>query len=244
MVGVGLHREGYFHQRLDLSGWQQEWWTPTEFERLPMALVTGADDTPLTVAVGMRGRTVRIQIWRVDVGRVPLYLLDTDRPDNHPIDRWITNRLYIGDRHTRLTQYGVLGVGGMRALAALGIRPALVHLNEGHAALASFERLRTLIVAGQAPEAALEAVRRETVFTTHTPVAAGNEGYSFAEVALGDAKGLTSTARSSLLLSSIPRTRRRSRSRCSRCGRAAHPSVSVTGRSRVMASLPLARPVR
>jgi starch phosphorylase len=130
----------------------------------------------------MRGRTVHIQIWRVDVGRVPLYLLDTDRPDNHPIDRWITARLYIGDRHTRLAQYGVLGVGGTRALAALGIRPSLVHLNEGHAALGSFERLRSRIVSGEAPAVALEAVRRETVFTTHTPVAAGNEWYSFVEV--------------------------------------------------------------
>jgi starch phosphorylase len=183
MVGVGLlYREGYFHQRLDMSGWQHEWWTATDFDRLPLVRVTGPDERPLTVTVEMRGRTVRVQIWRLDVGRVPLYLLDTDRPDNHPIDRWITARLYIGDRHTRLAQYGVLGVGGIRALDALGIRPSVVHLNEGHAALASIERLRARIQAGERPDAALEAVRRETVFTTHTPVAAGNEGYAFAEV--------------------------------------------------------------
>jgi starch phosphorylase len=183
MVGIGLlYREGYFHQRLDLSGWQHEWWTATDFERLPAVLVTGPDEQPLSVAIRMRGRTVHIQIWRVDVGRVPLYLLDTDREDNHPIDRWITARLYIGDRHTRLTQYGVLGAGGTRALAALGIRPSVVHLNEGHAALSGIERLRGRIIAGEAPEVALEAVRRETVFTTHTPVAAGNECYTFDEV--------------------------------------------------------------
>jgi starch phosphorylase len=183
LVGVGLlYREGYFHQRLDLSGWQHEWWTTTEFERLPAVVVRGADDEPLTVEVVMRGRTVRIQIWRIDVGRVPLYLLDTDREDNDPIDRWITARLYIGDRHTRLTQYGVLGVGAVRALAALGIDPSVIHLNEGHPALASFERLRRLIGAGRTHEEALAAVCDTTVFTTHTPVAAGNEWYTFGEV--------------------------------------------------------------
>ena len=88
-----------------------------------MVLVTGPDEQPLTVELVMRGRTVHIQVWRIDVGRVPLYLLDTDRDDNHPIDRWITARLYIGDRHTRLAQYAVLGIGGVRALEALGIRP-------------------------------------------------------------------------------------------------------------------------
>ena len=192
MVGVGLlYREGYFHQRLDVTGWQHEWWTPTDFGALPLVLVTGADGEPLTVAVRMRERTVRIQIWRVDVGRVPLYLLDTDRPDNDPIDRWITARLYIGDRHTRLVQYGVLGVGGTRALSALGIRPSVLHLNEGHAALSSFERLRERIVAGEPPAAALGAVRAATVFTTHTPVAAGNEGYPVEEVepVLGQLRG-------------------------------------------------------
>ncbi len=183
MIGVGLlYREGYFHQRLDLSGWQHEWWTTTEFERLPAVLVTGPDDRPLTVEVTMRARAVRIQIWRLDVGRVSLYLLDTDRADNHPIDRWITARLYIGDRHTRLAQYGVLGVGGVRALAALGIPASIIHLNEGHAALASFERLRALIVAGRSSEEALALVQGATVFTTHTPVAAGNEWYAFDEV--------------------------------------------------------------
>ncbi len=183
MVGVGLlYRQGYFHQRLDPGGWQNEYWTTTNFERLPVVLVTGDGGKPLTVEMVIRDRRVMVQVWRIDVGRVPLYLLDTDREDNHPIDRWITSRLYIGDRHTRLAQYAVLGIGAMRVLDALGIRPALIHLNEGHAALSSFERLRRLVQDGHSEADALELVRRETIFTTHTPVAAGNEGYREEEV--------------------------------------------------------------
>ncbi len=183
MVGVGLlYRQGYFHQRLDTGGWQIEYWGTTSFEQLPLVLVTGADSRPLTVDIAIRGREVHVQVWRVDIGRVPLYLLDTDREDNHPVDRWITARLYIGDRQTRLAQYAVLGIGAIRALTAMGIQPGLVHLNEGHAALSSFERLRSLISAGTSFDEALQLVRRETVFTTHTPVAAGNEGYREEEV--------------------------------------------------------------
>jgi starch phosphorylase len=189
LVGVGLlYRQGYFHQRMDTDGWQHEYWTQTAFERLPVVCVTGSDHRPLTVHIVIRGRTVHIRVWRLDVGRVPLYLLDTDSEDNHPIDRWITARLYIGDRHTRLAQYAVLGIGGMRVLEALGIRPGLVHLNEGHGALSSRERLRRLLASGHSFEEALELLRQETVFTTHTPVPAGNEGYSQEEVepVLGD----------------------------------------------------------
>ena len=189
MVGVGLlYRQGYFHQRMDADGWQHEYWTNTRFERLPAVRVTGADGQTLTVKMVIRGRTVHIQMWRVDVGRVPVYFLDTDRDDNHPIDRWITARLYIGDRHTRLAQYAVLGIGGVRALEALGVHPGLVHLNEGHAALSSRERLRRVLAKGHSFEEALALVRQGTVFTTHTPVAAGNEGYTQEEVepVLGD----------------------------------------------------------
>jgi starch phosphorylase len=189
MVGVGLlYRQGYFHQRMDTDGWQHEYWTNTRFERLPMVRVTGPDEQALTVTLVIRGRTVQIQVWRVDAGRVPVYLLDTDRDDNHPIDRWITARLYVGDRHTRLAQYAVLGIGGMRALEALGIHPGLVHLNEGHAALSGRERLRRLLATGRSFEESLALLRQGTVFTTHTPVPAGNEGYTQDEVepVLGD----------------------------------------------------------
>jgi len=178
MVGVGLlYRQGYFHQRLDAGGWQNEYWTETEFERLPLVLVTDGTGGPLTVRLLLRGRTMRIQVWRVDVGRVRLYLLDTDRPDNHQVDRWISSRLYIGDRHTRLAQYAVLGIGGIRAVRAMGIQPAVVHLNEGHGALSSLERLRERLAADEDFDSALAAVRQGTIFTTHTPIPAGNEGY-------------------------------------------------------------------
>ena len=184
MVGIGLfYRQGYFHQRLDLEGWQREYWINADFERLPAVRITNGDGHPLTVEVDIRGRVVRCDIWRIDFGRVPLFLLNTDREDNHPIDRWITARLYIGDRHVRLAQYAVLGVGGMRALQAIGIDPLLVHLNEGHAALSSFERARLRVAAAGTPfDAALAEVRERTVFTTHTPVPAGNEGYSADEM--------------------------------------------------------------
>jgi glycogen phosphorylase len=183
MVGVGmLYRQGYFHQRMDTGGWQTEYWTTTNFERLPAVLVSGADGTPLTVELVIRERRVQVQVWRIDVGRVPLYLLDTDREDNHEMDRWIASRLYIGDRRMRLAQYAVLGIGAVRILDAVGIRPSLIHLNEGHAALSSFERLRRLMQQGHSEEEALDLVRRETVFTTHTPVAAGNEGYHEDEI--------------------------------------------------------------
>lgn len=182
MVGVGLfYRQGYFHQRLDVGGWQHEYWLNADIERLPMVRVTDAEQRPLLVEVQIRNRSVRCEVLRVDFGRVPLYLLNTDREDNHPIDRWITARLYIGDRHVRLAQYAVLGIGGVRALRALGIDPVLVHLNEGHAALSSFERAR-LRADGGAFDAALADVRRHTVFTTHTPVPAGNEGYTVEEI--------------------------------------------------------------
>ncbi len=182
-VGVGLlYRQGYFHQRLDASGRQVEWWTTTDFERHPALEVTGEDGRPLAVPVEIRARVVWTRVFRLDVGRVPLFLLDTDCAENHVIDRWITARLYIGDRHTRLAQYLVLGVGGVRALAALGIEPAIVHLNEGHAALGAFERMTRRLAQGRSLEEALAEVRRETVFTTHTPVAAGNEWYSVEEI--------------------------------------------------------------
>jgi glycogen phosphorylase len=183
MVGIGLaYRQGYFHQRLDPAGWQHEYWLDCAFDRIPAVRLTESDGRPLTVTVGLRGREVHVQVWRLDVGRVPLYLLDTDRDDNHPIDRWITSRLYVGDRHTRLAQYAVLGIAGIRMLAALGIHPAIVHLNEGHAALSGFERLREQVAAGRSIEESLASLRAATVFTTHTPVPAGNEGYGESEV--------------------------------------------------------------
>ncbi len=178
LVAVGLmYRQGYFRQRLEASGWQQEYWIDTDPDLLPAALVRSQDGQPLTIAVPIRGREVTAQIWRVAVGRVPLFLLDADRPENGRLERWITSQLYVGDPVTRLSQYTLLGLGGMRALEALGIDPAIVHLNEGHAAFAVLELARGELARGASLEAALEAARQRTVFTTHTPVAAGNETY-------------------------------------------------------------------
>jgi glycogen phosphorylase len=183
LVAVGLlYRQGYFRQRLDNSGWQQEYWIDNDPERLPMALVCGSDGEPLTVTVPIRGNVVRAQIWRVAVGRVALFLLDADLPENGLLERWITSQLYVGDPITRLSQYTLLGVGGMRALEAMGIEPSLVHLNEGHAAFAVLELARAETARGATVEEALEAARQRTVFTTHTPVGAGNETYSGQDV--------------------------------------------------------------
>jgi starch phosphorylase len=184
LVAVGLmYRQGYFRQRVDASGWQHEYWIPTDPDRLPAALVTGADGRPLTVAVPVEGRDVVAQVWRVDVGRVPLYLLDADRPENDRLARWLTTRLYDGDPVTRLGQYALLGIGGVRALHALGIDPGVVHLNEGHASLACLELARLEQEPGAGFDDALAAARRRTIFTTHTPVPAGNDTYPGALVA-------------------------------------------------------------
>ncbi|MDQ2960115.1 MAG: alpha-glucan family phosphorylase [Candidatus Dormibacteraeota bacterium] len=183
MVAVGLlYREGYFIQRMDRTGYQHEYWIPLDPDRVPAALVTNSEGRPLTVVVPVRGRELVVQVWRVNVGRVALYLLDAERPENSRIDRWITARLYESDRAIRLAQYALLGIGSMRALAAMGMVPSVVHLNEGHAALAPLELARVDIAAGVDPEAAYENARRRTVFTTHTPVGAGNEGYDIAEI--------------------------------------------------------------
>ncbi len=192
LVGVGLlYRQSYFRQRIDQSGWQHEHWSEVDPELLPAALVTDAEGAPLTVTVPVRGHDVLVQVWRVDVGRVPLYLLDTAHPDNSRLDRWITARLYVADRETRLAQYAVLGIGGVLALRAMGIDPGAVHLNEGHAAFAPVELAREAVAAGASLEAAVESARQRTVFTTHTPVAAGNEAYSHGELngVLGDLLG-------------------------------------------------------
>ena len=123
MVAVGLmYRRGFFRQRVDAAGWQHEYWLETDPERLPAALVRGPAGEPLTIEVPLADGSASSRIWRVDVGRVPLFLLDTDFGDNEPLQRWITGRLYEGDSDTGLAQYTLLGVGGVRALRALGIR--------------------------------------------------------------------------------------------------------------------------
>ena len=167
LVGMGLfYRQGYLQQAFDHDGLQVESWADIDPEMLAVALATGPDGEPLTVTVPIGERPVTLQVWRADVGRIPLFLLDADRSDNAAGDRAITSRLYDGDRTIRLQQYAALGLGGMRALRALGIGPGIVHMNEGHAAFASLEM----------PAGA------RAILTTHTPVAAGNETYADAEI--------------------------------------------------------------
>jgi starch phosphorylase len=182
MVGVGLmYRTGYFHQRIDVTGLQHEYWLDADPGRLPCVKVTGPDQQPVSVVVPVNDEDVTAQVWRVDVGRVPLYLLDTDVPGNSQVGRWITSRLYESNRAIRLAQYAVLGVGGVRALRALGIEPAVYHLNEGHPALGVLELLAQAKGASGAGDV-WSRVREQVVFTTHTPVSAGNETYHRGEL--------------------------------------------------------------
>lgn len=180
MVGVGLlYRQGYFHQRLNRNGWQEDYYTDNPFEQMPLELVTNAAGEPVTVQLQIRQRHVKVQIWLVQVGRVRLYLLDTDREDNDPIDRWLTGHLYGGNQETRIAQEVVLGIGGVKALQALGIEPAVYHLNEGHAAFCLLELSRLEVQRTKKSFYDIEAsVRDRCVFTTHTPVPAGHDVFS------------------------------------------------------------------
>ena len=168
LVAIGLlYAEGYFRQRLNADGYQEERYPPLD----PHAIATVPTD--IEVTVDMAGETVRIKAWRVDVGRVHLYLLDTNCEGNSPEAAAITNRLYGGDKEHRLRQEMVLGIGGVRVLRALGLDPQVFHTNEGHAGFLSLERLRELVATGLGFREAVEAVRAGGVFTTHTPVPAG-----------------------------------------------------------------------
>jgi starch phosphorylase len=178
LVGVGLlYRKGYFRQTIDADGHQEHAYPDYDVSRLPLTRVLGADGTPLTVSVELPERDLAVAVWCAQVGRVPVLLLDTDIPDNDPSDRPISHILYVRGREMRLHQELVLGVGGVRAIRALGIRPQVWHLNEGHSALLLAERARELVAAGTSLEDAWAAVRRNSVFTIHTPVAAGNERF-------------------------------------------------------------------
>jgi len=177
VVAVGLlYRRGYHRQRLDTSGRQLEYWVTNDPKSLPMARVS-LDGAPLKLSIDIFGRPTWFQVWRVDVGRVPLLLIDSEVPENDQVQRWYTARLYEGEHALRLAQYALLGIGGVRALRALGIEPGTFHLNEGHPALAALEIAATEVAAGASAEDALARVRERVVFTTHTPIPAGNETY-------------------------------------------------------------------
>jgi starch phosphorylase len=178
LVGVGLlYRNGYFRQTIDADGHQEHRYPDFDLARLPITRVLGREGEPLSVVVELPGRGVHVDVWLVQVGRVPVLLLDTDTPANDVSDRPITHILYVRGREMRLHQELILGVGGVRALRALGVAPSVWHLNEGHSAFLLAERARELVAAGANLDDALAAISRDSVFTIHTPVSAGNERF-------------------------------------------------------------------
>ncbi len=175
LVAVGLlYQEGYFRQSLNTDGWQQERYPDNDFYNMPLQLELDVQGEPLCISLDFPGRVVKAQVWKVQVGRIPLYLLDTNIPANSEQDQNITGRLYGGDVEMRLMQEIVLGIGGVRALTALGITPTACHMNEGHSAFMALERARMQMVAHSVGYAeAREAAAAGNLFTTHTPVPAG-----------------------------------------------------------------------
>lgn len=176
LVAIGLmYRQGYFQQYLNQDGWQQEHYPENQLYNLPMHPVTGNDGMPMLISLPLPGGNLQAMIWRLDVGRVPLFLLDANIPENPPEWRVINAQLYGGDRTIRLRQELLLGIGGFRALQAMQMNPQVFHMNEGHATFLSLARLSHLVKSGISLDAATEIVSRTNCFTTHTPVPAGNE---------------------------------------------------------------------
>ncbi|HUX55373.1 MAG TPA: alpha-glucan family phosphorylase [Bacteroidales bacterium] len=179
ITGVGLlYRFGYFKQKLGPKGEQLSIYDAEDFSRLPINSIKDSDGNHLNVSLAWPGRTVKIRVWEAMVGKVRLVLLDTDVEDNSPEDRTVTHYLYGGDNENRLRQELILGIGGIRALVAMGLKPDIFHSNEGHSAFISLERLRPLIADNHLTfNQAIEAVRSSTLFTTHTPVPAGHDAF-------------------------------------------------------------------
>ena len=178
-VAVGLlYRQGYFSQRIDNDGNQIATYTDSEFEDLPMHPALAEDGREIHIHIELPGRQLEVKVWEARIGHVRLCLLDTDLPSNRPEDRYITHQLYGGDKHTRIQQEIVLGIGGVRALEALDVKPTAYHINEGHAAFLVLERIRRKVKRGLSFNSALEAVAANTVFTTHTPVPAGHDHFA------------------------------------------------------------------
>lgn len=180
LVGVGIaYQQGYFRQYLNAEGWQQERYPINDFYNMPIKLVRNADGTPLIVNVDLPGRAVNIQVWKAQVGRVELYLMDTNIPQRRKEDEDITDALYHGDPDTRIRQEIILGIGGMRVLKALGINPTVCHMNEGHSAFLSLERTRHLMEDHKLSfYEAKEVCAAGSIFTTHTAVPAGLDKFS------------------------------------------------------------------
>jgi starch phosphorylase len=179
LIAVGLlYSEGYFHQYLSNDGWQHEWYEKYDFNIAPVSVVKNPDNSPLTLDLKLPHATVKYQVWKVQVGRITLYLLDTNLPDNAPADKEITSKLYGGDLEMRIKQEFLLGIGGMQALTALNINPSVTHMNEGHSSFLSLERIKLLMQKNNLTfNEAKEVTAASSVFTTHTPVPAGNDRF-------------------------------------------------------------------
>ena len=179
-IGVGmLYAEGYFQQRITRDGTQEAFYDVLHFSEAPVLPVYDEKGAEVMISVDLPGRPVYARLWKVQVGRIPLYLMDTDVPHNNADDRKLTARLYGGDLEERISQEILLGIGGVRALRALGISPTAWHLNEGHAAFLTLERCRELIASGLNFYEARQAVKANSLFTTHTPVPAGNDTFGY-----------------------------------------------------------------
>ncbi len=181
LVAIGfLYTEGYFKQRITEDGWQEANYASLRFSDLPVHPVLDDEDQPILIDVKLAGRTVYARLWQVQVGRVPLFLLDSDVDANQPSDRALTARLYTSELESRISQEIILGIGGVQALRKMSYNPCVWHMNEGHSAFMALERVREKVAAGQTFEEASEEVRRSTVFTTHTPVPAGHDQFPHA----------------------------------------------------------------
>ncbi len=180
LIGVGfMYPQGYFHQHISAEGWQEESYERLNWADAPIEPAVTPQGKPCLTAVPLGERSVLVAVWRVRLGGLQLYLLDTDLEENAPWDRELSARLYGGDRETRIQQEIILGIGGVRALKTLGITPGAFHLNEGHAGFVVLQRIRDLVEEGVPFETALEQIRQTTIFTTHTPVPAGHDAFPF-----------------------------------------------------------------
>jgi starch phosphorylase len=179
MVGIGfMYPQGYFRQRISVDGWQEEIYDQLNFDESPIVPVVDYNGNLIKVSVPLDNRAIQVSMWQVSVGRVKLYLIDTNIDENPPEDRHLSERLYVGEREKRLVQEIIIGVGGVRILRTLGLQPTIWHANEGHSAFMMLERVRELVEKGSDFKSAVKQVQATTIFTTHTPVPAGNEAFS------------------------------------------------------------------
>ncbi len=179
-VGVGfMYPQGYFRQRLPSHGWQEAVYHQLDISQAPVLPMLNGNGHEMRITVNLAGRPVHARIWHVRVGRIPLFLLDTDVDENEPWDRELSARLYAGDSETRIRQEIMLGIGGVRALRALGINPTAWHMNEGHSAFLTLECIREQVKQGKSFDEAVAIVKKQSIFTTHTPVPAGHDAFGF-----------------------------------------------------------------